>query len=29
MIVNNVTGSGAEILAPIDQAVNRLAAFRR
>jgi D-alanyl-D-alanine carboxypeptidase/D-alanyl-D-alanine-endopeptidase (penicillin-binding protein 4) len=29
MIVNNVTGSGAEITGPIDRAVNRLAAFRR
>ena len=29
MIVNNVTAAGAEITSPIDQAVNRLAAFRR
>ncbi len=29
MIVNNVTAPGPEITAPIDQAVNRLAAFRR
>ena len=29
IIVNNVTGSGAEVVAPIDRAVNRLATFRR
>ena len=29
MIVNNVTAAGTEITSPIDQAVNRLAGFRR